>query len=75
MKQRLTSGYIVTYSQKDSIFSDYTDQQPALVTGGQLAKMLQNSLVTVWQATFVILDDYRAAHEPGSYQDLTDKPA
>lgn len=66
-----SSGYIVTYSKKESMISDYIDQQPALVTAGQLARMLQDSLVTVWQAAFVVLDDYRAEHEAGCYQDLT----
>jgi hypothetical protein len=68
------NGYLIDYGKKNGFMEPIEPQKKALVTRGQLAQMLMSKpSCTVWSATFVILDDYRANHEPDSYEDFTER--
>lgn len=69
-----TNGYIVDYSIKKGWFSDLDawERKRGLMTQAQLADILSSKpLYAVWQATFVTLDEYRANHDPTTYEDMT----
>jgi hypothetical protein len=68
------NGYLIDYGRKKGFMEPIEPQKHALVTREQLAQMLTNKpSYTVWNANFVILDDYRTNHDKNDYEDFTEK--
>ena len=66
--------YEVTYICSDT-FSGSGDWKKhlAIMTAGQLSKMLLDPMVKVWNATLVDLEEYKQHHKPETYEDMTRK--
>lgn len=67
-------GYVISYSTKNSFFDSLSKAKKALVTPAQLIEIINGSFddkfTTLWQATFVNIEEYRQTHEPGTYTDF-----